>query len=125
MPPDLRSSEPLLDSARALDSGQRVAPFQAMEPGKVGIGGTEFRSVLDGQGSKVCVGCKISAGAQRQEQLAENPQVARTGMHDSRGRLIQPGSHKFKRFAHRQRAPEQAWSSGEPEECEKNIPRKS
>src|SRR5689334_24738315 len=54
-------------TARALDSGQRVAPLQAMEPGKVGIGGTEFRSVLDGQGSKMCVGSKISASAQRQE----------------------------------------------------------
>ena len=53
--------------------------------------------MLDGQGSQVSVGCEIPAGAQRQEQLAENLQVARTGMHDSRGRLIQPGSHQIKR----------------------------
>src|SRR5260370_1346831 len=48
-----------------------------------------------------------------------------SGMEDSRGRLSQQVSHKIKSPTHLQRAPEQAWPSGEPEECEKNIPRKS
>jgi len=52
--------------------------------------------VLDGQSSQVCVGCEISAGAQRREQLAKNLQMARAGMHDRGGRLIQPGSHQVK-----------------------------
>jgi hypothetical protein len=51
--------------------------------------------MLDGQGSQVSVGYEISAGAQRQEQLVENLPVARTGMHDGCGRLIQPGSHQI------------------------------
>lgn len=67
-----RLIEASLGSAPAVDSGERVAPLQAMEPGKVGIGRKEFRSALDGQGSQVCVGCEISTGAQRPEQFAEN-----------------------------------------------------
>ncbi len=41
------------------------------------------------------VGCEISAGAHSREQLAQNLQVARTGMHDRCGRPIQPGSHRI------------------------------
>ena len=52
--------------------------------------------MLDGQGSQVSVGREIAAGAKRPEQLAQNLQVSRTGMHDSRGRLFQPGSHQSK-----------------------------
>jgi hypothetical protein len=53
-----------------------------MESGKVGIGGTEFRAVLDGQGGQVSVGGEVSSGAQRPRQLTENLQMARTGMND-------------------------------------------
>ncbi|MCX6626410.1 MAG: hypothetical protein NTW28_02095 [Candidatus Solibacter sp.] len=51
-----------------------------MEPGKAGIGGTEFRRVLDVQGRQVSAGGEISTGAQRQEQVAENQRVERTGI---------------------------------------------
>jgi hypothetical protein len=60
-----------LDRAAA-GSGQGVAPLQAMEPREVRIGGTELRSMLDGQGGQVSVGSEISAGAERPEQFAEN-----------------------------------------------------
>ena len=75
---------------------QRVAPLQATESRKVGIGGTELGAVLDGQGRQMGVGCEVAAGAQRLEQFADKLQVARTGMHDGRGRLVQPGSHQIK-----------------------------
>ena len=71
-------------------------PLQAMESREVAIGGIKFRVVLDGHCSQVSVGREISAGPQRPEQLAENLQVARTGMRDGRGWLIQPGSHQIK-----------------------------
>lgn len=114
-----------VDSARSPASAQGVAPLQAAEPGKVGVRGTQLGSVLDRQCSQVRVGCEIAAGAQRRDQLAENRQVARTRMHDGRGRPIQPGSHQIKSGIHGQRAPEQARPGGEPEECEKNSPRKA
>ena len=63
--------------------------------------------MLDGQGSQMGVGCEVSAGAQRLEQFADNLQVVRAGMHDGRGRLLQPGSHQIKSCIDGQRAPEQ------------------
>jgi hypothetical protein len=81
--------------------------------------------MFNSQSSQVSVGREIPAGAHSQEQLAKNVQVARTGMDDCRGRLIQPGSHQIKSCLDRQRAPEQAGSRGEPEERENYIPWKS
>ena len=104
---------------------ERVTPLQAREPGEVRIGGTEFRSVLDGQGSQMCVRCEISARAQMQEQLPKNREVARTWMHDGSRSLIEPGSHNFESRIHRQWIPKQARPSGETKEGEKNIPRKA
>ena len=81
--------------------------------------------MLDRQGSKVSVGCEVSAGAQRLKQVAENGQVARTGMHDCRRRLIQPRSHQIESRIRTQRAREQARPSRKPKESEKDIPREA
>src|ERR1039457_3470707 len=108
-----------------LNSAQRVAPLQAVVSRKIAVGGTEFRSVLDGESSQVRVGGEISARAQRPEQLADKLQVARAGMHDGRRRLIQPGSHQVKSRIYGQRTPEQARPGGEPEERQQHVPRKS
>ena len=115
----------LVASLRARHLGQRVAPPQAPESRKVGIRGTDLRSVFDSNGSQVSVGCKVSAGTQRREQFAQNCQVARTGMHDSHGGLIQPRSQQIEGCTRRQRAPEQARPGGQPEECEQHVPGKS
>ncbi len=81
--------------------------------------------MLDRQGSEVSVGGKVSASAQRLKQVAENGQVARTGMHDCRRRLIQPRSHQIESRIHMQRPSEQARPSREPKESEKDIPREA
>src|SRR5580658_2393392 len=109
----------------AVNSRQRVAPLQAGESREVAIGGTQFRPVFKSQSSQVSVGREIPAGTHSQEQLAKNVQVARTGMDDCHGRLIQPGSHQIKSCLDRQRAPEQAGPGREPEEGENYIPWKS
>jgi hypothetical protein len=51
--------------------------------------------MLDSQRSQMRIGGEVTASPHRQQQFAQYTEVARTGVNDRRGWLIQPGSDEI------------------------------